>query len=234
MADTRGTVLVVDDDPSTVEMIADYLIGKQLTVARAHTLDEALAELDRERPEIALVAVRLGESGPLEAIKRIRKANVQMVLLATAAQEDANLVTEARVLGAADYLLKPVDFDYLRRAIDKALVAAAPVIDFTPMPEASPSTSSPQTLLYTLGLEIFRATRCFPPEARASVGSALEQVVLQAMQRGVSGEKAEVIRTLNQIRTLIRLSQDLGDLDAETGARIEEHMMRARRSVGLS
>jgi DNA-binding response OmpR family regulator len=233
MADTRGTVLVVDDDPATVELLADYLIGKQLTVARAHTLDETLAELDRERPEIALIGVRLGDSGPLEAIKRIREVNVQVALLATAAQEDADLATEALGMGAADYLLKPVDFDYLSRAVEKALAAAAPVFDFTAVAEA-PSTSSPQTLLYTLGLEIFRATRRFSPEARASVGGALEQVVLQAMQRGVTGEKAEVIRTLNQVRTLIRFAQDLGDLDAETAARIEEHMARARRSVGLS
>ena len=233
MADTRGTVLVVDDDPATVELLADYLIGKQLTVARAHTLDEALAELDRERPEIALIGVRLGDSGPLEAIKRIREVNVQVALLATAAQEDADLATEAPGMGAADYLLKPVDFDYLSRAVEKALAAAAPVFDFTAVAEA-PSTSSPQTLLYTLGLEIFRVTRRFSPEARASVGGALEQVVLQAIQRGVSGEKAEIIRTLNQTRTLIRLAQDLGDLDDATAARIEEHMVRTRRSVGLS
>jgi DNA-binding response OmpR family regulator len=233
MADTRGTILIADDDPATVELIADYLIGKQLAVARAQTLDEALTELDRDRPEVALIGVRLGDLGPLEAIKRIREVNVQVALLATAAQEDADLATEALGMGAADYLLKPVDFDYLSRAIEKALAAAAPVFDFTAVAEA-PSTSSPQTLLYTLGLEIFRVTRRFSPEARASVGGALEQVVLQAIQRGVSGEKAEIIRTLNQTRTLIRLAQDLGDLDDATAARIEEHMVRTRRSVGLS
>jgi hypothetical protein len=54
------------------------------------------------------------------------------------------------------------------------------------------------------------------------------------MQRGVSGEKAEVIRALNQVRTLIRFAKDLGDLDAATAARLEDFMGRARRSVGLS
>jgi hypothetical protein len=66
------------------------------------------------------------------------------------------------------------------------------------------------------------------------MGNALEQAALQAMQRGVGGEKAEVIRALNQVRNLIRFSQDLGDLEADTAARLEEHMTRARRSVGLS
>jgi hypothetical protein len=54
------------------------------------------------------------------------------------------------------------------------------------------------------------------------------------MQRGVSGEKAEVIRALNQVRTMIRFAQDLGDISAETAGALDEHMVRARRSVGLS
>lgn len=232
MADTRGTVLIADDS-ATVELLADYLTGKQLAVARAQTLDEALAELESERPEIVLIAVRLGGTGGLEAFKRIREANVQVAVLATAEQEDAALAAEALGLGAADYLLKPIDFDYLSRAIDKALAATAPLFDFAET-TAAPATTSPQALLYTLALEVFRATRPFSPEARASVGTALEQATLQAMQRGVGGEKAEVIRALNQVRNLIRFSQDLGDLDAETAARLEEHMGRARRSVGLS
>jgi DNA-binding response OmpR family regulator len=232
MADARGTVLIVDDDPVSVEVLGDYLTRKQLGVVRAHTVDQALAELDSERPEVAVVGVRLGDTGELEAIKRIREVNVHVIVLATAAPEDGHLATAALGLGATDYLLKPVDFDYLGRVIEKALTAT-PTMGFAEVtPE--PTVSSPQTLLYTLALEVFRATRPFSPEARASVGTALEQGALQAMQRGVSGEKAEVIRALNQVRTLIRFSKDLGDLDEATATRLEEFMGRARRSVGLS
>ena len=173
MADARGTVLIVDDDPVSVEVLGDYLTRKQLGVVRAHTVDQALAELDSERPEVAVVGVRLGDTGELEAIKRIRKVNVHVTVLATAAPEDGHLATAALGLGAADYLLKPIDFDYLGRVIEKALTAAAPIMGFAEVtPE--PTVSSPQTLLYTLALEVFRATRPLSPEARASVGTALE------------------------------------------------------------
>ena len=49
MVDTRGTILIVDDEPATIELLSEYLGGKLLAVARPHNLDEALAELDRER-----------------------------------------------------------------------------------------------------------------------------------------------------------------------------------------
>ena len=234
MADTRGTVLIVDDDPVSVEVLGDYLTRKRLAVVRAHTLDEALAELESERPEAAVVGVRVGEAGELEVIKRMRQANVQVALLATAAPADVHLATAALGLGALDYLLKPIDFDYLGRAIEKALAASAPGLDYAETPIAPVGPLSPAGLLYTLALEVFRSTRPLSPEARASVGTALEQAALAAMQRGVGGEKAEVIRALNQVRNMIRFAQDLGDISAETAGRLDEHMVRARRSVGLS
>lgn len=234
MAETRGTILIVDDDPASMELLADYLGTKRHAVARAHDLDEALLELDRERPDAVLVSLRLGEADGLEVIRRIREANVQVGLLVMAEPEDERRAKEALERGAIDYLLKPIDFDLLNRAIEKALASSAATMDFADSPAAPAAASTPSGLLYALALEVFKATRPFPPEARASVGSALEQAVLTAMQRAVGGEKAEVIRALNLVRNMIRFAHDLGDISAETAAHLDEHMVRARRSVGLS
>ncbi len=234
MADMRGTILIVDDDSATGELLSEYLGGKRLAVARARNLDEALAELESARPDAVLISMRLGEADGLETLRRIREVNVQVGVLVMAEQEDADRAKGALALGALDYLLKPLDFDYLGRAIEKALAASAPGLDYAETPIAPVGPLSPAGLLYTLALEVFRSTRPLSPEARASVGTALEQAALAAMQRGVSGEKAEVIRALNQVRTMIRFAQDLGDISAETAGRLDEHMGRARRSVGLS
>ncbi len=224
MPGTRGTVLVVDNEHATVELIADFLAGKQLGVARAHTLDEALAELEHVRPECMLLSLGLADVDGLDALKRIRQVNVGVSIV---------VIADPLALGAFDYVLKPIDFDFLTRAVDKALQAGAPVIEYGPT-EPAEAASSPQSLLYTLALEIFRATRAFTLEARASVGGALEQAALSAMQRGVGGEKAEVIRALNQLRNMINFARDLGDLSGEAAERLDEHVTHARRSVGLS
>jgi CheY-like chemotaxis protein len=233
MSSKRGTVLVVDDEHATVELIADFLGGKQLTVARAHTLDQALAELEHARPECILLSLGLADVDGLEALKRIRQVNVSVSIVVIAGPADAARAKEALAFGAFDYILKPIDFDFLTRVVDKALQAGVPVIEYGGTEPAVPA-SSPQTLLYTLALEIFRATRPFTPEGRASVGNALEQAALSAMQRGVSGEKAEVIRALNQLRNLIRFARDLGDLSGDTAESLDAHVTHARRSVGLS
>jgi len=234
MAGTRGTILIVDDEPAAIELLSDYLGGRRLAVWRAQNLDEALAELERERPDVVLISLRLGEGNGLEAVRRIREANVHVGLLVMAEPEDEDRAKEALALGAMDYLLKPIDFDYLTHAVEKALTASAPAVEFAETPAAPAAALTPSGLLYALALEVFRATRPFSSEARASVGGALEQAALTAMQRGVGGEKAEVIRALNQVRNLVRFAHDLGDLSSETAERLDEHMARARRSVGLS
>jgi DNA-binding response OmpR family regulator len=57
-------------------MLSDCLADKRLAVAHAHNLDEALAELDRERRDVVLLDVRLGETDGLEALSRIREVNM--------------------------------------------------------------------------------------------------------------------------------------------------------------
>ena len=234
MPDTRGTILIVESEPATVEMLSDYFGGKGLAVARADNLDEALTELDSARPDAVLIAVRLGGTDGLEALRRIREVNVQVGLLAMAEQEDAGLAKEALVLGAMDYLLKPIDFDLLNRAVEKALANSAPATSYVEVAAAPAGASTPAALLYALALEVFRATRPLSPEARASIGAPLEQAALAAMQRGAGGDKADVIRSLNQVRNMIRFAHDLGDLGPDQAAQLDEHVARARRSVGLS
>ena len=87
MADTRGTILIVDDEPATIELLSDYLGGKRIAVARAHNLDEALAELDRARPEVVLISWS-AEADGLEILRRIREVTCRWGAR-HGAQEDA-------------------------------------------------------------------------------------------------------------------------------------------------
>jgi DNA-binding NtrC family response regulator len=165
MPDTRGTILIVDDEPATIELLSEYLGGKRLAVARAQNLDEALAELDRARPEVVLISLRLAEADGLEVLQRIREANVQVGLLVMAEQEDAGRAKEALALGAMDYLLKPFDFDYLNRAIEKALASSAPALDFAEAPAETAAGLTGSRLLYDLALPR-RAPRSAPGSSR--------------------------------------------------------------------
>jgi DNA-binding response OmpR family regulator len=233
MAEHRGSILVVDDEPRMAQLLAEYLVEHGYRVVVAHSGIEALTKLDLEKPSVVLLDVRMPGMDGVEVLRRIRSFDQQVGILMISANDDVELAKQTVEMGAFDYTLKPVDFAYLSRAVEKML-AQVPAAPAPPVASADAAPASPQNLLYDLALEIFRTTRTFSPVARDSVGRDLEQAALTAMQRGASGEKHDVIRALNQIRTMLRFAKDLGDIGDDDHRRLEASVAKARRSVGLS
>lgn len=232
-AEHRGSILVVDDEPRMAQLLAEYLIEHGYRVVVAHSGVEALTKLDLEKPSVILLDVRMPGMDGVEVLRRIRSFDRQVGILMISANDDVELAKQTIEMGAFDYTIKPVDFAYLSRAVER-MMAEVPAAPAPVAASAAPAPASPQNLLYDLALEIFRTTRAFPPVARESVGRDLEQAALTAMQRGAGGEKHDVIRALNQIRTMLRFAKDLGDIGDDDHRRLEASVAKARRSVGLS
>lgn len=231
-AEHRGSILVVDDEPRMAQLLAEYLIEHGYRVVVAHSV-EALTKLDLEKPSAVLLDVRMPGMDGVEVLRRIRSFDRQVGILMISANDDVELAKQTIEMGAFDYTIKPVDFAYLSRAVER-MIAQVPAAPVPAAASVAPAPESPQNLLYDLALEIFRTTRAFPPVARESVGRDLEQAALTAMQRGAGGEKHDVIRALNQIRTMLRFAKDLGDIGDDDHRRLEASVAKARRSVGLS
>jgi len=228
----RGKVLVIDDEPSIVELFTDYLSGQGFDVIAAGGGEEGLDRLRLDSPELILLDMRMPGLDGLETLKRIRKVNVRVPVLMVSGNDDIAAAKEAIALGAFDYTLKPVDFNYLGRALDKMLAAVQASAE--PGIPAAGAAGSAHGLLYDLALEVFRTTRALSASARESIAPALENSALSLVQRGGGGDKAETVRALNVIRSLLRFAKDLGDITDETHRLLESHIAKARLSVGLS
>jgi DNA-binding response OmpR family regulator len=228
----RGKVLVIDDEPSIVDLFTDYLNGQGFDVISAGGGEEGLDRLRLDSPDIVLLDMRMPGIDGLETLRRIRKVNTRVPVLMVSGNDDIAAAKEAIALGAFDYTLKPVDFNYLGRALDKMLATVVSSTEPGLIGEAS--TGSAHGLLYDLALEVFRTTRTLSASARESIAPALEGAALSLVQRGGGGDKAESVRALNVIRSLLRFAKDLGDITDETHRSLESHMAKARRSVGLS
>ena len=224
-------ILVVDDEPEVGEILVEFFSAKGFEVVRAQGGLEGLSRLEKDKPDIVLLDVRMPDLDGVTVLRRMREANPWVGILMMSANEDSQLARETLQLGAFDYVLKPFDFEYLERAVHKMLAVTAPAPALG-APVATPEPS-PHGLLYDLALEVFRATRQLSAPARASLGTALETAALAAVQKGVAGDKAEVVRALNHLRMLIRFGRDLGDFSDDLHRNLEAHVVRARRSVGL-
>jgi DNA-binding NtrC family response regulator len=226
----RKKVLVVDDEPAIAALLCDYLTDQGLEVITAHGGREALMRIGIERPDAVCLDVRMPEMDGIDALRHIRDLGTGTPVLMISANDDLLVAKEAIALGAFDYALKPIDFAYLSRTLEKMLASAE-----------SPGGSgieadcptSPEGTLYELAMQVFRTTRAMSALARDVLGAHLEQSALGLVQRSTATEKSDLVRSLNQLRTLLRFAKDLGDLSDDSHRALESLVVRARRALGL-
>lgn len=118
----RTRVLLVDDH-AIVRLGLMTLINDQPdmeVVGEAGTAGEAVQAVDRLRPDVVLLDIRMPGEGGIEAARQItaRFAETRVVMLTSFADDE--LVMRAISAGAAGYVLKQVGNEELLRAISAA------------------------------------------------------------------------------------------------------------------
>jgi DNA-binding response OmpR family regulator len=100
------TVLIVDDEPSIVRLVRDYLERAGFGVMTAANGAEALREFSRRRPDLVILDLTLPETDGLDVARAIRRAGDVPIIMLTARTEEADRVAGLE-LGADDYVTKP-------------------------------------------------------------------------------------------------------------------------------
>jgi two-component system response regulator RegA len=133
IADSRPSVLIVDDDAMFCEVLADALQDRGYQVSTAHSVEDGLALAREADPEYAIIDLRLGQESGLVLAERLHALdeNTRMVIL-TGYASIATAV-EAIKLGAVHYLAKPADADEILSALHKDEGDATVPLSDTPL-----------------------------------------------------------------------------------------------------
>ena len=125
-ADSKGTILVVDDNPDNVEILRAFLESRGYAVAQAPDGRTALARMEQVRPELVLLDVMMPGMDGWQVCRTIKNhpefgSNTRVVMVtAKGAFEDK---FEGLRSGADDYVVKPVDFKDLLDKVERNLAA---------------------------------------------------------------------------------------------------------------
>ena len=107
----RRLVLIVEDDPSTAEVLASAIGDERgYTALRVGTADEALAALGALVPDLVLLDIRLPGMSGLELYDRI-KGDPRYRALPVMIETGGHHSKELRDRGIATYVRKPFDVD---------------------------------------------------------------------------------------------------------------------------
>jgi AmiR/NasT family two-component response regulator len=121
-------VVIAEDDFLVATEVVRILeaLGCEV-VGTARDGGQAVEQVRRLSPDLALLDVQMTPIGGLEAARRIRDACPVPVIMLTA-YESPELVTEASEAGAAAYVTKPPDRGELQRAITIATARFADLV----------------------------------------------------------------------------------------------------------
>jgi len=123
-AGPRCTVLYAEDNPMNVELVRDVMRLRpdcRLVVARSGS--EAIALAARERPDLLLLDMHLGDMSGLDVMKRVTLDPGMAAVPCVALSADAmpGPIEAARRAGFKGYLTKPLDVAAFLRCLDDTL-----------------------------------------------------------------------------------------------------------------
>ncbi|MGH8718477.1 MAG: sigma 54-interacting transcriptional regulator, partial [Burkholderiales bacterium] len=114
-------ILIVDDDPDLLRLLAIRLNSAGYQVIEAENAEKALAQLSVSRPQLVITDLRMGKMdgmGLFDAVHRANPALPVLILTAHGSIPDAVAATRRGVFG---YLTKPFDGRTLLAEVEKAL-----------------------------------------------------------------------------------------------------------------
>ncbi len=113
----KAKILVVDDEKVIRDMLEKFLSRKGYEVVTADSGQKALEKLKTEKPKVILLDIRMPGMGGVEAIKKIREIDKDVGVIMATAVMDEEVAKETIGLGAADYIVKPFDLDYMEKSL---------------------------------------------------------------------------------------------------------------------
>jgi two-component system response regulator ResD len=131
----RGSVLVVDDEPTIAEVVARYLERAGYRTRVASDGAQALELVARQRPDLVVLDLMLPGVDGLEVMRRLREQDRERIalILLTAKGEESDRIIGLR-LGADDYVVKPFSpaelvarVDAVLRRVDTSPAQEAPI-----------------------------------------------------------------------------------------------------------
>jgi len=113
----RGSVLVVEDDPSSRELLVEMLSQWGYEPLPVGSAEEAEFAVRNKRMDAAIVDVFLpGRSGAI-LMSRLRERFPQAILIGVSAMSDASMARKCKGLGADLFIGKPVLPERLAQAL---------------------------------------------------------------------------------------------------------------------
>ena len=119
----KKEVLVIDDNFDIRNLIAEILKDKNYNVRSAANYDQAVNEIEKKLPDIAVIDVKLdkGDKDGIDLLKKIKKITDLVPVIMISGHANVEMAVESLKLGAYEFITKPFAPEQLLNFISRGL-----------------------------------------------------------------------------------------------------------------
>jgi len=114
-------VLVVDDDGEVREALTDFLTARRFRVAEAADAATGVRMITEAAPDVILLDIDMPGLSGTDALPTIRALAPRASVIMVSGTADQEVARRALALGAFDFVVKPVNFEYLGQSVETAM-----------------------------------------------------------------------------------------------------------------
>jgi len=117
MAETKKTVLIIDDDENILVLLRAFIEENGCRGLTAATAEKGLVQLRSATIDLVLLDIALEEADGLDVLKTIIKISPDIPVIMITGYSDVEKAKASLENGASDYITKPFDPEYLRTSV---------------------------------------------------------------------------------------------------------------------
>jgi DNA-binding response OmpR family regulator len=126
MSDVLGRILIVDDEPDVLAVLAAFFSdGGRYEVMTAQQGADAVMIANFHRPDAVLLDILMPGMDGVKVLRAVRALDSSIPVVMVTANADEKIARDTLTMGAFDYVPKPFNFDVLDHVVTAAVAAGA-------------------------------------------------------------------------------------------------------------
>ena len=119
----KKEILIIDDNPDIRSLICNLLIEKNFLVRSAANYDQALFEINKKLPDLAIVDIKLdkGDRDGIDLLKHIISIDKNIPVIMISGHATVKIAVESIRLGAYEFIEKPFSTDKILNYVNRAI-----------------------------------------------------------------------------------------------------------------
>ena len=119
----KKEILIIDDNPDIRSLICNLLVEKNFLVRSAANYDQALFEINKKLPDLAIIDIKLdkGDRDGIDLLKHIISIDKNIPVIMISGHATVKIAVESIRLGAYEFIEKPFSTDKILNYVNRAI-----------------------------------------------------------------------------------------------------------------